>query len=135
MRAVYDMIEDEDVLPYASAPQVIPAPVPPLAEAPVVPNAPIPAVDPVQGADPVSDPESPREDTDPSEYSADHDFDDLGEGDIVVDWDPAVDPALEIQGNHPAPMGPIIALDPEDIDMEADAGEAAEDYAVDLGSP
>ena len=129
MRMAYDLIEDEDVLPHAHIP---PAPVLPPVEAPVDPVDPNLADDPVAEADPGSDVESPGEDTDPTEYSADPNSEGHGEEDIEVDWDPVIDPAPEPQGDHPALAGPIIALDPEDIDLDDEDMEYGYDADIDV---
>lgn len=100
-----------------------------------MPVEPIPTIEPVLGVDLELDPESPREDADPTEYSSKPDNEDLGENAVVVDWDPAVDPVLEISSDDPAPVGPIIALDPKDEEMAADFEDPGDDYTTDLGAP
>ena len=142
MRAAHDLLDDEVVLHHAPGPPpapvpVAPVPVPPHAEALAVPVDPVPPVDPIVWADPVIDPASPSEDTDPSEYSAEEDYKGHGEGDIEVDWDPAADPVVVAHeaDDVPAPAGPAIAPDPEDVAMDADDVDAGDDYIADLGAP
>ena len=129
MRSAHDLIEDVDTLPYA------PDPAPLHGEAPAVPVEPVPAADPAEGDDSEYESDSPREDTDPTEYDSEPDSEDLGEDDIVVDWDPEANPALEAQGDDAAPEDPFFALDPEDIEMDAAVEVPADGYVADLGTP